>query len=318
MTAGVAPMPDGIVVVDKAAGPTSHDVTQRIRRTLRGAYGSPNGRRHGPRVGHTGTLDPSATGVLVVCIGRATRLVSYLQAGRKTYEARIELGRTTTTLDADGQVTADRDAGHVDERQVCDALAQFVGTIQQVPPMVSAVKVDGERLHVRARRGEQVDRSARTVVVYDLVLDDFTPGRRPTVDLLVSCSPGTYIRTLADDLGRVLEVGAHLQGLRRLASGGARVEQAHALEIVERAIADGRLDDVLVSPAAALAAADYPTIVLDAAAVEDVAHGRSLPPTGHDGPVAAVDDGGRLIAVVADSDGKARPQVVCAPAGPRT
>ena len=314
MTASDAVPPDGVLVVDKPSGCTSHDVTNRIRRALRRAYGTA-GRRHGHKVGHTGTLDPGATGVLVVCLGRATRLVSYLQAGRKTYEARMQLGRTTTTLDADGDVTAERDASHIDERLVCEALKRFVGPIEQVPPMVSAVKVDGERLHTRARRGEVVERAPRQVVIHDLVLEDFTAGRLPEVEFLVSCSPGTYVRSIADDVGTVLGVGGHLISLRRLASGGARIPQALALDDVEAAIGAGRLDDILVSPAAAMAQAEYPTVVLADDAVSQLTHGRPIAPTGHDGPVAALGADGTLVAVVADDgEGRARPLVVLTPA----
>jgi tRNA pseudouridine55 synthase len=308
------PLPDGVIVVDKPAGLTSHDVVNRVRRAVRAAHTAPTRRRHGPRVGHTGTLDPAATGVLVVCVGRATRLVPYLQAGRKTYEARMQLGRTTTTLDAEGEVTGVHEAAHLDEQAVCEALKGFVGPIEQIPPMVSAVKVGGERLHRKARRGEHVERTPRSVVVHDLVLEDFVPGAFPEVEFLVSCSAGTYVRTLADDVGRVLGVGAHLTALRRLASGGARIGDAHDLDTVERVIADGRLADVLLTPAAAMALADYPTLVLDDDAASQLSHGRPLPPTGRSGPVSAIDARGRLVAVIADRDGMARPQVVCLPA----
>jgi tRNA pseudouridine55 synthase len=302
-----------VLVVDKPAGCTSHDVTNRIRRALRRAYGAPE-RRHGHKAGHTGTLDPGATGVLVVCLGRATRLVPYLQAGRKTYEARMQLGRTTTTLDADGEVTSEQDASHVDEPTVCEALKRFVGPIEQVPPMVSAVKVGGERLHTRARRGELVERPPRPVVIHDLVLEDFVPGRFPEVEFLVSCSSGTYVRSLADDVGAMLGVGGHLTALRRLASGGARISQAVALDDAEAAIAAGRLDTLLLTPAAAMAQAEYPTVVLADDAVSQLSHGRPIAPTGHDGPVAALDADETLVAVVADDSGRARPLVVFTPA----
>jgi tRNA pseudouridine55 synthase len=305
--------PDGVVIVDKPAGITSHDVTNRLRRAMRGAYRSA-GRRHGHKVGHTGTLDPAATGVLVVCVGRATRLVPYLQAGRKTYEARAVLGRTTSTLDAEGDVTGEHDASAVTEREVCEALKRFVGPIQQIPPMVSAIRVGGERLHAKARRGEEVEREPRSVVVHDLVLEDFVPGRFAEVEFLVSCSAGTYVRTLADDLGRALGVGGHLVALRRLASGGARISDALTLDVVEEATASGRLDELLVTPAAALARADYPSVVLPGDAVSQLSHGRPIAPTGHEGAVAALDEAGRLIAIVADDDGRARPQIVFAPA----
>ncbi len=313
MSASRPAAPDCVIVVDKPAGLTSHDVTNRIRRALRTAYPAPR-RRHGHKVGHTGTLDPSATGVLVVCVGRATRLVGFLQAGRKTYEARMQLGRTTTTLDADGDVTAERDASHIDEQSVCEALKRFVGPIEQVPPMVSAVKMGGERLHVRARRGEVVERTPRPVVIHDLVLEDYVPGALPEVGFLVSCSAGTYVRSLADDVGRVLGVGGHLVALRRLASGGARISQATALSEVEAAIADGRLSDLAMTPAAAMGQADYPTVVIAHDAATQLSHGRPIAPTGHGGPVSALDPTGRLVAVVADRDGQARPLVVLAPA----
>jgi tRNA pseudouridine55 synthase len=180
--------------------------------------------------------------------------------------------------------------------------------------MVSAVRVGGERLHARARRGEVVERAPRSVVVHDLVLEDFVPGALPEVEFLVSCSAGTYVRTLADDLGRALGVGGHLVALRRLASGGARVSDAVTLDEVEQAIAAGTLDELVLTPAAALAQADYPSVVLTRDAVSQLSHGRPIPPTGHDGAVAALDEAGRLIAVVVDDDGRARPQIVFAPA----
>lgn len=199
---------DGVLVLDKPAGPTSHDVVDAVRRAV--------GHR---RVGHTGTLDPAATGVLVMCLGRATKLVRFLQGGAKTYAARMLLGVTTDTQDADGRVLARRDAGHLDERQVCEVLVGFQGDILQRPPMVSAVRVDGERLHVRARRGEVVEREARPVHVESLVLDGFAPGSHPEVSFLVTCSAGTYVRTIAHDIGEALEVGGSLTALRRLANG---------------------------------------------------------------------------------------------------
>lgn len=314
MTVPQPEAPDGVVIVDKPGGMTSHDVTNRIRRALRSVYASPR-RRHGHKVGHTGTLDPAATGVLVVCIGRATRLVPFLQAGRKTYEARMQLGRTTTTLDADGDITAEHDASHIDEQTVCEALKRFVGPIEQIPPMVSAVKVGGERLHARARRGEVIDREPRAVVVHDLVLEDYIGGsQHPEVEFLVSCSAGTYVRTLADDVGAALGVGGHLVALRRLASGGARISDAVGLSDLEAEIGAGALDRLLLRPAAAMAQADYPSIVIDDVDVTQLSHGQPIAPTNTDGPVAAVDATGRLVAIVVDQDGRARPHLVFPPA----
>ncbi|HVL99791.1 MAG TPA: tRNA pseudouridine(55) synthase TruB [Egibacteraceae bacterium] len=300
---------DGVLVIDKPAGMTSHDVVARVRRAAGPAGRSgASGRRARLKVGHAGTLDPDATGVLVVCLGRATRLVPYLQASRKTYDARLRLGRTTTTLDASGGVTSETDASGVDEPALCAALTAFVGTIEQVPPMVSAVKVGGERLYAKARRGEEVDRPARTVTVHDIVLEDFEPGPRAEAAFLVTCSSGTYIRALAADVGERLGVGGHLASLRRLASGRFSLEDAFDLGKVAELAAEGRLEEALLSMSDAVA--DYPRVQLDRGHAQAITHGRPLPPTGHDGPVAAIDSAGRLLAMVADRDGAARPLVV--------
>jgi tRNA pseudouridine55 synthase len=306
-TRRAGPQRDGVVVIDKPTGMTSHDVVAVVRRAVGG------GRRRGPKVGHAGTLDPDATGVLVVCVGRATRLVPYLQASVKTYDARMRLGVTTTTLDAAGEVVEERDASRIDEQGLCEALKAFVGEIEQIPPMVSAVKIDGERLHAKARRGEIVDRPPRRVTVHDIVLEDFDPGPPPEAAFLVTCTAGTYIRTLAADVGDRLGVGAHLVALRRLGSGRFSLESAVTLDAFRSAAEEGRLDELLLTPAEALG--DYPAVTLDAGAAQALGHGQALPPTGKDGPVAALDSDGALVAVIEDRDGAARPLVVLTPAG---
>lgn len=287
----------GLLVVDKPVGMTSHDAVARARRAL--------GIR---RVGHTGTLDPGATGVLVCAVGRATRLVPYLQAGPKTYAADLVLGRETDSQDADGAVVAEADASHLGEDEVCAALKQFVGEIDQVPPMVSAVKVGGERLHEKARRGEVVDREPRRVVVHDLVLDEFVPGERARVSLLVTCEAGTYVRTLAHDLGWVLGVGGSLTGLRRLATGGFTSDEAMALDEVERLGEQRVLRDRLVDLDHALRL--LPRVEVPASVRDDLVHGRSMPPVGREGACAVVDPAGRLVGVYEDEGDRARPQVV--------
>ncbi|MDQ3538130.1 MAG: tRNA pseudouridine(55) synthase TruB [Actinomycetota bacterium] len=300
---------DGVIVVDKPAGITSHDVVAAVRR----AVGGP---RRGPaatKVGHAGTLDPDATGVLVVCLGRATRLVAYLQASAKTYDARLRLGATTDTLDASGRVLDERDASAVDEARLCDAFKAFVGEIRQIPPMVSAVRIGGERLHVKARRGEEVARDARTVTIHDIVLEDFEPGRHAEAGFLVRCSAGTYVRTLAADVGQRLGVGAHLVALRRLGSGRFSLDDAVDLDKVADLASAGRLAEALLTPAEAMA--DYPAVVVDESQARSVGHGRPLPATGHSGPVAVLDGERRLLAVAHDADGMARPTVVLVPAG---
>lgn len=308
---------DGVLVVDKPVGMTSHDVVDAVRRATRRHRQQAGDRAAGPgrtktKVGHAGTLDPDATGVLVVCLGRATRLVPYLQASRKTYEARMRLGETTTTLDASGEVVERHDASGVDEASFCEALTSFVGEISQLPPMVSAVKVGGERLYEKARRGEDVEREPRTVTVHDVVLEEFVPGVRPQASVLVTCSAGTYVRTLAADIGTRLGVGAHLAGLRRLGSGRFSLEQAVDLEKVSELAETGRLHEALLSLAHAVA--DHPVRYLDGEEARAVGHGRTLARTGVDGPVAAVDVDGSLVAMLEDREDGAHPVVVLAPA----
>jgi tRNA pseudouridine55 synthase len=304
--------PDGVLVVDKPAGMTSHDVVGAVRRALRSA-GVGSKRKHGPKVGHAGTLDPDATGVLVVCLGRATRLVPYLQASQKTYDARIRLGSTTSTLDASGEVLTEQDASRVDEASLCEALKSFVGDIEQIPPMVSAVKVGGERLYAKARRGEEVERQPRPVTIHDIVLEDFQPGPAAEATFLVTCSAGTYIRTLAADVGERLGVGAHLAALRRLGSGRFSTESAVDLDKVVEMVAQHRLHEILISPADA--ASDYPRVIADAGLATALAHGKDLPVTGLAGPVAVVDGDNRLLAMIEDRGDVARPLVVFAPGG---
>ena len=291
---------DGVLVIDKPIGPTSHDVVARVRRAA-GQH----------RVGHTGTLDPAATGVLVVCLGRSTKLVRFLQAGRKTYLARMVLGVETDSLDADGAVIARADASHIDERRFCEALTGFQGDIEQLPPMVSAVKVGGERLHTKARRGEVVERELRSVTIDDLVLDAFDPGEHPEASFLVTCSAGTYVRTLAHDLGQALGVGGSLIALRRLANGPFVAEEAHDLEVVADAGAAGLLPELLLDPLAAISRAMPTVSVDDPDLVRRLTQGGSLPAFGRPGPVAVV-TGARLVGIYADrQDGdSARPELV--------
>ena len=206
---------DGILNLDKPAGMTSHDVVARVRRTL--------GTR---RVGHAGTLDPDAVGVLVVAIGQATRILSYLPAEPKEYVARLVLGVATDTEDAGGRVVAERDASPVTEEALGAALERFVGEIDQVPPMVSAVHHQGRRLYELARQGMTVERTARRVRVHSLALSDFVPGPRAEATLRIVCGGGTYVRTLCADIGSRLGVGGHMKSLVREAVGIFRREDA--------------------------------------------------------------------------------------------
>ncbi|HUR77158.1 MAG TPA: tRNA pseudouridine(55) synthase TruB [Acidimicrobiales bacterium] len=270
-------MIDGFVVVDKPAGWTSHDAVARCRKIF-----------HQKRVGHAGTLDPDATGVLLVGLGRATRLLKFVGDLEKAYVGDVVLGSTTTTLDAGGEVTATFDMTAVTIDDLRAAASNFVGEIEQIPPMVSAVQVDGQRLHALARQGVEVERAPRRVTVHAL---DVVGAPAPGVFTLdVVCSTGTYIRTLADDIGRALGGGAHLRNLRRRAIGPFIAEDAVELD---------KLDPHDARPAADLLV-HLPTILADEADTDAVAHGRSLSSDLDAEPadyVRVLDSGGTLIAV---------------------
>ena len=295
-------MADGFLLVDKPGGWTSHDVVARCRRLL--------GER---RVGHAGTLDPMATGLLVLGLGRDTRLLRFVQHLPKVYLAVAVLGVATDTLDADGAVLS-REPLPVGEDEVRAAAARFVGIIHQVPPMVSARRVEGRRLYDLAREGKEVVREARAVEVHSLDLVDFAPSDYPEVTLRVSCSTGTYIRTLADDLARALGGRAHLSALRRLRVGSLRVEEAHELAAVEEAAAGGTAEELLLEPAAALR--DLPAVQVADDGARAVRHGAVFPAPllGIDPDVAGLhrvlDGGGRLLAVYRVEGRAARPEVV--------
>jgi tRNA pseudouridine55 synthase len=242
--------PDGLVVIDKEAGWTSHDVVAKLRGVL--------GTR---RVGHAGTLDPDATGVLLVGVGWVTRLLRFLTALPKTYTGEIVFGTVTDTLDASGRVTETHDMSGLSTESVRAAAAQFVGEIEQVPPMVSAVKVGGRRLHELARKGEEVERAPRPVTVHRFEVE---PTDDPLVFAVeVECSSGTYVRSLADDLGRALGGGAHLRALRRTSIGSFDLEQASSID-----------DPLVLEPAEALR--DYPAVRVDDSTSDDVRHGKVL------------------------------------------
>ena len=246
--------PNGVLVVDKPAGMTSHDVVARVRKVFQTR-----------KVGHAGTLDPDATGLLVLGLGTATRLLSYAQDGAKRYVAVASFGVTTTTQDASGDVIETKPV-NLDPAEVAAAAASFVGDIEQIPPMVSAVKVGGERLYKKARRGEEVERKARPVTVHRLALTSFTPDP-PEASFDVTCSPGTYIRTLVHDIGQKLGCGAHLKTLRRIETSGFTEKDAAALTAVS-------LDDL--RPAADIVRT-LPSLDLDAETRSLVRDGRPLP-----------------------------------------
>ncbi len=284
------PTHHGVCIIDKPAGVTSHDVVGMIRR------------RFGERqVGHAGTLDPDATGVLVVAVGAATRLLQFATAGSKRYTGEVVFGTETDTLDAAGTVTATHDMGSVSLDAVRAIIAEhLVGAIEQIPPMVSALRVDGRRLHELAREGIEVERAARSVQI-----DRFDVSATATENVIaidVVCSPGTYIRTLAADLGHLLGGGAHLRMLRRVASGGFTVDHASAP------------DDAPLQPLARLVE-HLPAVTVDDATATRVATGQVLQRFDGDGPWSVCGPGGDLLAVYeAFRSHEAKPTVVL-PAG---
>lgn len=252
---------EGVLVVDKPGGMTSHDVINHIRRAA--------GTR---RVGHAGTLDPLATGVLLVCVGRATRLVEYLVGQPKTYVTTVRLGQTTNTYDADGEVVQTRPVTHLTPNIIAQALAAFRGPIQQKPPLYSAIKIDGQPLYKLARRGETVAVPPRDVTIYDLSLLALD---LPDIELEVTCSSGTYVRSLAYDLGEALGCGGHVAALRRTAVGNFTIQDTVALATLTQETVSNYLLPM------ATAVAHLPRLNLNAEETEHIQNGRPIGREGH-------------------------------------
>lgn len=286
---------DGIVIVDKPAGWTSHDVVARIRRLARTR-----------RVGHAGTLDPMATGVLVLGIERATRLLGHLSLSEKAYEATIRLGRTTHTDDAEGRVTGEASAAEVSRADIEAAMEPLTGEIEQVPSAVSAVKVGGERAYQKVRKGQEVDLRPRRVLVSEFSLREMRRhGPLIDVDVTVVCSSGTYVRALARDLGNALGVGGHLAALRRTRVGAYTLEEARTMGSLER--------DFSVIPISDVAAKTFPRHDLDEATARLVAFGQKLPGVSVGaGEVAMFAPDGRFLALYQDTSEGAKPVAVFA------
>jgi tRNA pseudouridine55 synthase len=281
----------GLLNIDKPQGPTSHDLVAAVRRGT-GVK----------KVGHAGTLDPMATGVLVLCLGPATRLSEYVMGHAKTYVARLRFGAVTTTYDAEGAIVAE-DPRPVSREAVEAVLDAFRGPILQVPPMVSALKQDGRKLYELARAGIEVERAPRPVTIDRL---DLTAWEPPFATLRVDCSPGTYIRSLAHDLGQAVGVGAHLVALQRAASGAFRVEEAVAWEAFAEAMRAATWRAHLLPPDLALAG--VPAVALTAQALDDVLHGRAIPAEGGESELArAYDLDGRFVAVLTRQDERWQP-----------
>jgi tRNA pseudouridine55 synthase len=264
------------------------------------------------KVGHAGTLDPMATGLLVLGIGRATRLLRFVQEGEKTYVARAMFGVATDTLDADGSVL-DREPMPVTQADVERAAERFVGRILQVPPMVSALKVGGRRLYELARAGEEVERAPRPVVVHEIRVLDFAPSDYPEVEFLVRCGTGTYVRTLADDIAGALGGRAHLIGLRRTRIASLEVSDAATVEVLEAARTDGSLPRRIIKPARGLA--HLPAATLPPEAERAVRNGAAVAARlvgAPEGPVRLMDPEGSLLAVYRVGGEMATAEVVLA------
>ena len=286
----------GLLNIDKPGGPTSHDLVAAVRRGTRVK-----------KVGHAGTLDPLATGVLVLCLGPATRLSEYVMRSRKRYRARVHFGVVTDTYDAQGEIVARSDA--LPERAAVEAaLADFRGAIEQVPPMYSAIKRGGRKLYELARAGQDVERPPRAVTIHRLELLDWQP---PFATLDVECSAGTYIRSLAHDLGQALGCGAHLAALQRRASGRFRVEDAVPWDEFRAAMEAGTWQQYLLPPDLALA--DAPAVHLSAEQAARVLHGNTIAAGDVAGDLArAYDPAGRFVAVLERRGADWKPQKVFA------
>ncbi|MGR8948764.1 MAG: tRNA pseudouridine(55) synthase TruB [Gammaproteobacteria bacterium] len=256
---------DGILLLDKPSGISSNSALQQVKRLL-------NARK----AGHTGSLDPLATGLLPVCFGEATKVSAYLLEADKRYEADVRLGATTNTGDSDGEITSTTPADHITQAQVKSALTAFIGEIDQIPPMYSALKKDGERLYKLARKGLEIEREPRRVTIFSLRLLAMSEAH---LRIDVRCSKGTYIRTLAEDIGKALRCGAHITALRRTASGPYRIEQAHRLDNSAQSVEE--LEAALLPIDSALM--HFPAVHLAADLANSVAHGNPVQQPGDSG-----------------------------------
>lgn len=289
----------GIVVLDKALGGSSNHALQQVKRLF-----------DANKAGHTGALDPLATGVLPLCLGEATKVSQFLLDSDKAYRARIKLGVRTDTADSEGEVIATADAGAVTEAQIKNALTQFEGDIEQVPPMYSALKRDGQPLYKLAREGKTVEREPRAITVYSIELTDFDPQSQE-LEIEVDCSKGTYIRTIADDLGQIIGCGAHIIALRRLKAGAFTLADSQSLEELEAAKqADGftAIDAMLMPMDKAIDT--LPAVHLPAYTAQFLKQGQAVqvnkPPA--DGLLRLYEDEEFIGIGVIDDDGKVAPK----------
>ena len=281
--------PSGFLVIDKPAGITSHDVVAKIRK-----------RFATKRVGHAGTLDPMATGVLVLGVGIATKLLQFIVAGTKRYEATIRLGVKTTTDDQEGEIVSQVDANHLSDQEIKSALTKFVGLIQQVPSSVSAIKVDGKRAYDLVREGVDVELAARPVEISELKIAKIHRAEFVEIDIEVTCSAGTYIRAIARDLGDALGVGGHLVSLRRTLVAPFAIESAAGIE------------DAPLLPLVEVISEVLPIRELSEVEVSELRVGRKITTTGRAGTIAAIHEN-KLVALITDDANGAQPVSVFNP-----
>lgn len=290
----------GFLNINKPAGMTSHDVVAKVRRHTRNTTGT-------KKVGHAGTLDPMATGVLILCLGHATRLSEYAMQSTKKYRAIVHLGITTDTYDAEGEALETKDASNITSEDIQAVLDSFRGDIEQVPPMYSAIKQDGKKLYELARDGVEVERPARPVTIHELNVMNWN---LPQFTLDITCSAGTYIRSLAYDIGAKLDVGAHLADLTRTASGSFALDNAVDLDTV---IETDDWQQYLITPRQALA--DWNAIRLNDAQITEIKYGRSIERDGtiDDDYIMAFMPDGHLLALMENCDSHWKPHKVFLP-----
>ncbi len=282
---------DGILNINKATGMTSHDVVARVRKLLKQR-----------RVGHAGTLDPAASGVLPICVGQGTRVAEYLSESGKAYQAEITFGLVTDTYDAEGTIVRTADASSLTRTQIEAELPSFLGAQMQLPPRYSAIKIQGQAAYKRVRAGEEVTLQPRAIEIYALQIVAWHPSSSPRLTLAVECSKGTYIRSLAYDLGERLGYGAHLSALIRTRSGPFTLANSITLEQLANAFALGNIAEYLLSADSVVQ--QYPALYLDAAAAERVLHGNPLRPDAsstqpHTELARIYDSSGRFLAIAA-------------------
>lgn len=280
---------NGLLNINKEPGMTSHDVVNRVRRAL--------GQK---RVGHAGTLDPAATGILLVCTGQATRLVEYLVPGTKTYQGAILLGRATDTYDSEGETTSEADTSHLSREIVEEAMVAFTGDIQQVPPAYSAVKRNGVPAYKLARKGEEVVLEARKIRIESFKLLEWD---EPKLTFRIVCQAGTYVRSIAHDLGAALRVGGYLESLCRTASGSWQVEDAVSLDELEKAARDGGLENIILPFSEILS--DMPGVSLNEKEATRLGCGQGLQldVEGHPATICARTEEGKLLAILVPDGG---------------